>query len=148
MVSDRIVVGDGPFRYVRNPLYLGTLLHSVAVAFLMRPEAAILVHGAADGTAAAPDRAARNHILTERQGAALPGVPGQCAANYCHHLRPRVGTGAACVPTGSSGVLSEVYMLGTALTLVIVGWSQGVCLGKLRAGRHSRHQSFRWAFPS
>ena len=29
------VVADGPYRYMRNPLYLGTMLHTLAVALLM-----------------------------------------------------------------------------------------------------------------
>ena len=36
------VIAAGPYRFLRNPLYLGTLLHSVAVVMLMRPEAAVL----------------------------------------------------------------------------------------------------------
>ena len=41
MVSDNFVA-NGPFRWMRNPLYLGTVLHSVALALIMRPEAGLL----------------------------------------------------------------------------------------------------------
>ena len=41
MVGDRIIA-DGPYRFVRNPLYLGTVLHTIAVSLLMRPEAGVL----------------------------------------------------------------------------------------------------------
>jgi protein-S-isoprenylcysteine O-methyltransferase Ste14 len=35
------IVEDGPFRYVRNPLYLGTLLHTLALSLLMPRSGAI-----------------------------------------------------------------------------------------------------------
>ncbi len=41
MEGDRMVA-SGPYRYTRNPLYLGTILNTVAVCMLMRPDAAIV----------------------------------------------------------------------------------------------------------
>ena len=35
------VVAAGPYRYLRNPLYLGTILHVFALALLMPPSGAI-----------------------------------------------------------------------------------------------------------
>jgi protein-S-isoprenylcysteine O-methyltransferase Ste14 len=37
----RSVVAAGPYRYVRNPLYLGTMLHVTALALLMPPSGAV-----------------------------------------------------------------------------------------------------------
>ncbi len=37
------IVADGPFRYVRNPLYIGTIFHMLALVLLMSPAGAIFV---------------------------------------------------------------------------------------------------------
>ncbi|MGI4854077.1 MAG: methyltransferase family protein [Janthinobacterium lividum] len=121
MIGDRIVA-DGPFRFVRNPLYLGTLLHSVALAFLMRPEAAVLtlvlltvVQMRLVG--------AEEPYLTERLGAPykayLAAVPSLIPS-----LRP-IAASNDVKPSWKQGILSEVYMIGTTLTLLTVGWSHG-----------------------
>lgn len=36
------VMADGPFRYVRNPLYIGSMLMNVAIAMLMPPSGALI----------------------------------------------------------------------------------------------------------
>jgi protein-S-isoprenylcysteine O-methyltransferase Ste14 len=36
------LLADGPFRRTRNPLYLGTLLHTIGIAILMTPTGAVL----------------------------------------------------------------------------------------------------------
>lgn len=121
MIGDRIVA-DGPYRFVRNPLYLGTLFHSVALAFLMRPEAALLtlvlltvVQLRLIGS--------EEPYLTERLGAPyqvyLAAVP-----RLLPTFRPATAPGNA-KPSWKQGVLSEVYMIGTVLTLLAVGWSHG-----------------------
>lgn len=121
MMGDRIVA-DGPYRFVRNPLYLGTLLNSVALAFLMRPEAAVLtlilltvLQLRLIGS--------EEPYLTERLGqpyeSYLARVP-----RLLPSLRPIAGTSAP-KPSWKSGILSEVYVIGTALTLITVGWSRG-----------------------
>src|SRR5260370_32680471 len=35
------IIAAGPFRYVRNPLYLGNVIHTLALALLMPPSGAI-----------------------------------------------------------------------------------------------------------
>ena len=35
------LLADGPYRHTRNPLYLGTLLHTVGIALLMPPSGAV-----------------------------------------------------------------------------------------------------------
>ena len=41
VMHGRAVVADGPYRYVRNPLYLGTWLHMFALGLLMPPSGAV-----------------------------------------------------------------------------------------------------------
>lgn len=121
MVGDR-VVADGPYRYVRNPLYLGTLLNSVALAFLMRADGAVLtlvllivVQLRLIGR--------EEPYLQERLGdtyiSYLQAVPRLLPA-----LRPQAG-GGAHRPDWRQGVLSEVYVIGTALSMALLGWSRG-----------------------
>ncbi len=121
MVSDRIVA-DGPFRFVRNPLYLGTLLHSVSLALLMRPDAAVLTMVLL--TVVQLRLIGREEpYLLERQGDSyaeyLARVP-----RLLPSLRPRTAKGSSR-PNWRSGVLSEVYVLGSVLTMAAVGWSRG-----------------------
>ncbi len=121
MIGDR-VIADGPYRFVRNPLYLGTLLNSAAVAFLMRPEAALLTM----------------LLLTVMQlrliGREEPYLSERLGQSYLEYLRtvprllpvlrPRAAAGTYR-PDWRQGVLSEVYVIGTALTFAAVGWSRG-----------------------
>ena len=121
MVGDR-VVADGPYRFTRNPLYLGTLLHSVALAFLMRPDAAVLTMVLL--TVVQLRLIGREEpYLAERQGesylAYLKAVP-----RLLPSLKPSIPTGQSRA-NWTQGVLSEVYLLGTVLTMLLVGWSHG-----------------------
>jgi protein-S-isoprenylcysteine O-methyltransferase Ste14 len=40
-MHSEVLLADGPFRRTRNPLYLGTLLHTIGIAILMTPTGAI-----------------------------------------------------------------------------------------------------------
>ncbi len=121
MVSDAMVV-DGPFRWVRNPLYLGTVLHTAALAFIMRPEAAVLcsvlimwMQFRLIGR--------EEPFLLERFGEQyrvyMTRVP-----RFVPALTPRVPPGGHRAHWGQ-GLLSELYVTGVALTLLLAGWSRG-----------------------
>ncbi len=121
MEGDR-VLANGPYRYVRNPLYLGTLLHSVALALLMRPEAAVLTLLLL--TILQLRLIGREEpFLLEQQGAAYVAY---CAAvpRLLPRLRPSLSRGEAR-PDWKQGALSEVYMLGVALSFAVLGWTRG-----------------------
>lgn len=121
MVGDH-VVADGPYRFVRNPLYLGTLLNSLALACLMRPEAGLLVMAML---------LVVQLRLIGREEPYLSERLGRPYFDYLHsvpRLLPSLKTKAAVgshQPNWRQGVLSEVYVIGTALTLGLVGWSRG-----------------------
>ncbi len=116
------VIANGPYRFLRNPLYLGTLLHSVAIVMLMRPEAAILTLILLFAV---------QLRLIGREEPYLLHQQGAAYAAYCAkvpRLLPRlhpavIGSGAR--PNWRQGLLSEVYVTGAALTLAIAGWTQG-----------------------
>lgn len=121
MVGDRIVA-EGPYRFVRNPLYLGTLLHTVALAMLMRPEAAALCVAL---IAVAQFRliGREEPYLRERMGEPYAAYLAQ-VPRFIPSFRPRTAPGSSH-PQWKQGVLSEVYMIGTTLTFLTVGWSRG-----------------------
>lgn len=121
MVSYR-VIADGPYRYVRNPLYLGTILHTIALAFLMRPEAGLLCVVLI--TLFQLRLIGREEpFLIEQQGEAyrayLEEVP-----RIVPSLKP-VTAPYTSRPDWKQGVLSEVYMLGVAISFAVLGWADG-----------------------
>jgi protein-S-isoprenylcysteine O-methyltransferase Ste14 len=121
MVGDRIIA-DGPFRYVRNPLYLGTILHTIALAFLMRPEAAVLCILLIT---------ILQLRLIGREEPYLMGHLGEAYRAYLEEvpriipsLRARTAPGSSW-PDWKQGILSEFYMLGAAVSFAALGWADG-----------------------
>jgi len=121
MVGDR-VIADGPFRYLRNPLYLGTILHTIAIVCLMRPEAAVL---ALTLIVLLQFRliGREEPYLMERLGGAYQAYL-QEVPRLWPSTRPCTASGMH-KPNWLQGIASELYMLGVALTLATVGWSRG-----------------------
>ena len=121
MVGDRIIA-DGPYRYVRNPLYLGTLVHTVALALLMRPEAGalcVLLISVVQFRLIGREEPYLRERMGEPYAEYLSQVP-----RFIPSLRPLTAPGSSH-PQWKQGVLSEIYMIGTAFTLATVGWSRG-----------------------
>lgn len=121
MISHR-VVADGPYRYVRNPLYLGTILHTIALAFLMRPEAALLCVVLIT---------LLQMRLIGREEPFLIQQQGEAYRAYLEEV-PRILPSVKPVtaphmsqPNWKQGVLSEVYMLGVAISFAALGWADG-----------------------
>lgn len=119
MVGDR-VIADGPFRFVRNPLYLGTILHTIALAFLMRPEAAalciILITILQLRLIGREEPYLMGH-LGEEYRAYLEEVP-----RIIPSLKPCTAPGTNR-PDWKQGILSEFYMIGAAISFAALGWA-------------------------
>lgn len=113
------LMADGPFRYVRNPLYLGTWCMTIAMAFLMPPTGALftvvlitifqvrLILGEEAFLAAR---------LGEPYGEYLRAVP---------RLVPRLRTGLQSTgnrPEWLRAVLSELLPIGVFITLAFLSW--------------------------
>ncbi len=118
MHGDRVVAA-GPYRYVRNPLYLGTFIHTLALAVLMPLSGAVLtivLIGLFELRLAASEEA----FLTEKLGAPYLAycskVPGLIPA-----LTPQVPASPA-QPKWPSAVLSEIYFLGVFVSFLTLGW--------------------------
>jgi len=110
---------DGPFRHTRNPLYLGTFLHTLALALLMP------VSGAAFAIVAVAIVQIRL-ILAEESF--LTAKLGQPYAAYCRQV-PQIlpsikakiaGTGLR--PRWPQAFRGEIYMWGVALSFAAAGW--------------------------
>ena len=115
------VLAAGPYRFVRNPLYLGTLIHTFALALLMPPSGAIF-------TIIAISLFQLRLIAGEESF--LTAKLGEPYTAYCAKvprllpaLKPRVPASAIRPhPTWPSAFLSEIYMWGVVFTFAIFGW--------------------------
>lgn len=119
MVGNR-VIADGPFRFVRNPLYLGTILHTIALAFLMRPEAAVLCILLIT---------LLQLRLIGREEPYLMGHLGEPYRAYVEEVPRIIPSMKPCTAPGTNhpdwkqGILSEFYMIGAAISFVALGWA-------------------------
>lgn len=114
------LLADGPYRRTRNPLYLGTLLHTVGVALLMPPAGAVFVIAAI-------------WILQVRlaltEESFLEGRFGQRYRDYMAHVprflpSPRAQISpAGAPPHWPQALAGEIYFVGVVITLLAFGWS-------------------------
>jgi protein-S-isoprenylcysteine O-methyltransferase Ste14 len=112
------VVADGPYRHLRNPLYLGTFLHTFALALLMPASGAVFAVVAI---------AVEQVRLIGGEEAFLEGKLGQRYLDYKTRvpsvwptLRARVRSSGAG-PAWGMAVLGEVYFWGVAVAFASVG---------------------------
>jgi protein-S-isoprenylcysteine O-methyltransferase Ste14 len=113
------VVAAGPYRYLRNPLYVGTFFHTFALALLMPPSGAIfcilviaffqlrLIF-------------AEESFLTAKLGAPY--------LDYCARVPRLLPSLTARIPASPmspswpTAFLSEIYMWGVAVSFAALGW--------------------------
>jgi protein-S-isoprenylcysteine O-methyltransferase Ste14 len=113
------VVAAGPYRYVRNPLYLGTFFHTVALALLMPPSGAIFCVLAVFLFQLRLITGEESFLTTELGEPYLAysaKVPRLIPA-----LTPRVPA-SAMQPKWPLGFLGEIYMWGVVVSFAILGW--------------------------
>lgn len=113
------VVAAGPYRYVRNPLYLGSLIFSLAIALLMPPTGAVFFLIAQAVFYFRLVLAEESHLAAQQGEAYL--VYKQRVPRFCWSLRPRVPVSPA-KPKWLSGVLAESYNVGMAACFAILAW--------------------------
>jgi protein-S-isoprenylcysteine O-methyltransferase Ste14 len=113
------VVAAGPYRYLRNPLYLGTFLHTLALALLMPPSGAvfcILVIGIFQLRLIG----AEESFLSAKLGAPYLA--------YCAKVPRLIPAITPRVPASTTharwliAVLGEIYMWGVVVAFAILGW--------------------------
>jgi hypothetical protein len=114
------MLADGPYRRTRNPLYLGTLLHTIGISIVMPPSGAVFA-------------IALLWVLQVRLALAeepfLASRFGQTYLNYkaivprfLPSLTPLVPA-AGQQPHWVQSVLGELYFLGAFLVLAVLGWN-------------------------
>ncbi|MGP8270673.1 MAG: methyltransferase family protein [Terracidiphilus sp.] len=114
------LIAAGPYRYLRNPLYIGLWAMLAAMAFLMPPTGALFV------LVAVPLFLLR---LTLGEEAFLTRELGQPYLDYLRavpRLVPRLRTTlppAASKPQWLHAVLTELSPIGVFLTFAILSWS-------------------------
>lgn len=119
------IVTAGPFRHLRNPLYVGTLLHTFALALLMPRSGAIF---AIVATAILQVR------LTLAEEAYLGSKLGESYREYCAlvprffpQVRARVASSGE-VPRWPQALLGEAYMWIVAVSMAVAGWRYNASL--------------------
>jgi protein-S-isoprenylcysteine O-methyltransferase Ste14 len=124
-MQGRAVVADGPYRYVRNPLYLGTWLHMFALGLLMP----------ASGAAFAVVLIGMEQLrLIGGEEAFLARTLGTAYLEYTARvprlvpaLRARVN-GSGARPAWGTAVLGEIYMWGVVAAFAALGWRYNAAL--------------------
>ena len=121
----RGLLQDGPFRYVRNPLYLGTCLHTLAVCLLM-PRSGAIFTLVLVGALQIRLILAEEPFLTARLGAPYLAYCG-LVPRLLPALRPRV-VAQGLTPCWAQAALGESYMWGVAVAFAVAGWRYNATL--------------------
>ena len=113
------VVADGPYRYLRNPLYVGIFLHTLALALLM-PATGALLTIALIAVFEVRLALAEEPFLRAKLGAPYAAY---CALvpRFVPALRARVAQSGARARWGQA-VLGEIYFWGVAGSFAVAGW--------------------------
>ena len=114
------MLADGPYRHTRNPLYLGTLLHTIGVALLMPPAGAVFAI-AAIWIVQVRLALAEEPFLEARFG--QPYVAYRATVpRFLPSPQPLVPS-AGARPRWWQAVMGESYVIGVVITLLAFGWS-------------------------
>jgi protein-S-isoprenylcysteine O-methyltransferase Ste14 len=115
-----VMLADGPYRRTRNPLYLGTLLHTLGVTILMPPSGALFavvllwIFQIRLALAEEPFLAARFGQPYLDYKAAVP--------RFLPSPTPHIAA-AGARPHWLQAMLGEIYFLAVFLVLATFGWS-------------------------
>jgi protein-S-isoprenylcysteine O-methyltransferase Ste14 len=112
------VVTDGPYRYVRNPLYLGTWLHMFALGLLMPASGAVFAVVLL-GVEQLRLIGAEEEFLARTLGQAYLDYKAK-VPSLLPSLLPRVPA-SGTRPAWGMAVLGEIYMWGVVIAFVTVG---------------------------
>jgi protein-S-isoprenylcysteine O-methyltransferase Ste14 len=113
------MVAAGPYRYVRNPLYAGTFLHTLALSLLMLPSGSIFV-------IVLIGLLQIRLILAEESF--LDAKLGEPYRDYCAKVPRLVPSlfarvpASAVKPSWGPALLGELYMWGVAISFAALGW--------------------------
>jgi protein-S-isoprenylcysteine O-methyltransferase Ste14 len=113
------IVAAGPYRFVRNPLYIGTFLHTLALVLLMPPTGALFTVVA---IAIVQLRliGAEESFLASKLGEPYLQYRSK-VSRFVPALRPRV-IASVVRPRWIAGFAGEIYMWGVAASFAFAGW--------------------------
>lgn len=114
------LLADGPYRRTRNPLYLGTILHTLGLAILMPPSGAVLcvvMIWLLQVRLALAEEPFLEAKFGEAYKAYRTRVP-----RFLPSPAPQVPS-ANVAPRWGQAVLGEIYVLGVLVTFAVFGWS-------------------------
>jgi protein-S-isoprenylcysteine O-methyltransferase Ste14 len=120
--SERLVA-DGPYRYLRNPLYVGSWLMTAGLAILMPPGGALFALLAVTLSIVLWVLAEERKLAIERgeaYTAYLKKVP-----RFFPSLKPRIFSGTA-QPHWLQGFLGEIHLWGMTVTYLIFAYRYNV----------------------
>jgi len=109
------VVADGPYRYVRHPLYVGLWLHTLALSILMPPGGALFTVIAIAAVIAIFVRAEESR-LTAQQGETYLAYQRSVPAFFASPV-PRVPANGER-PRWGKAFLGEIYLWGVCVTYI------------------------------
>jgi protein-S-isoprenylcysteine O-methyltransferase Ste14 len=113
------VVADGPYRHLRNPLYVGSWLGTLALALLMPPSGAVFTILMLAGFLV-------RLILGEESF--LSAKLGEAYTNYCARVPRLLPSLAARIaasgarPRWPQAVLAEIFLWGVTASFAVFGW--------------------------
>ncbi len=113
------VVTDGPYRWLRHPLYVGLVLNTIALSLLMPLSGAVVclvLVIAFDLWLAVSEE----HFLRSQQDVAFLAYRSAVGAVVPRFRRPIARSGAR--PMWRDAVLHEIYFWGVAITFAAFGW--------------------------
>jgi protein-S-isoprenylcysteine O-methyltransferase Ste14 len=115
----RGVVTEGPYRYVRNPLYLGAWLHVCALGLLMPASGAVFAV-VLSGVLQLRLIGGEEDFLTRTLGEAYLAYKAQVPRLLPAWRARLAGSGAR--PAWGTALLGEIYLWGVVAAFVCVGW--------------------------
>jgi protein-S-isoprenylcysteine O-methyltransferase Ste14 len=114
------LLADGPYRRMRNPLYLGTILHTLGLAILMPPSGAVFCVGLIWLLQIRLALAEEPFLLAqfgEAYNAYRARVP-----RFLPAPTPQAPS-AGIAPRWAQAIPGEIYMVGVVVTFAAFGWS-------------------------
>jgi protein-S-isoprenylcysteine O-methyltransferase Ste14 len=119
------ILTDGPFGYLRNPLYLGTFLHTLALSLLMPRSGAVFAILAIGGL--------QLWLIHGEEGflTAKLGEPYKAYCALVPRLFPALRRQAAAgglAPRWGQALLGEIYFWAVALSFAVAGWRYNASL--------------------
>src|SRR5579875_2001592 len=118
-MQGQVLLADGPYRRSRNPLYLGTLLHTIGVSLLMAPAGAVFAI-AAIWILQVRLAMAEEPFLASRFGEAYRAYEAR-VPRFLPSPKPQVPAGGQR-PHWLQAALGESYLIGVVITLAGFGW--------------------------